>query len=43
MATYLATYRIGDIVDIVANAAEQKGMVSNTSLCRVPYERVVGD
>ena len=28
MATYLATYRIGDIVDIKANAAEQKGMVS---------------
>lgn len=26
MATYLATYRIGDIVDIKANAAEQKGM-----------------
>jgi large subunit ribosomal protein L21e len=26
MATYLSTYRIGDIVDIKANAAEQKGM-----------------
>ncbi len=26
MSTYLTTYRVGDIVDIKANAAEQKGM-----------------
>ena len=26
MSTYLAIYRIGDIVDIKANAAQQKGM-----------------
>ena len=26
MSTYLINYRIGDIVDIKANAAQQKGM-----------------
>jgi len=26
MSTYLATYRVGDVVDIKANAAQQKGM-----------------
>jgi large subunit ribosomal protein L21e len=26
MSTYLVTYRVGDIVDIKANAAQQKGM-----------------
>ena len=26
MSTYLITYRVGDIVDIKANAAQQKGM-----------------
>lgn len=26
LSTYLTTYRIGDIVDIKANAAQQKGM-----------------
>jgi hypothetical protein len=26
MSTYLTTYKVGDIVDIKANAAEQKGM-----------------
>jgi ribosomal protein L21E len=26
LSTYLITYRVGDIVDIKANAAQQKGM-----------------
>lgn len=26
MSTYLVTYKVGDIVDIKANSAEQKGM-----------------
>lgn len=26
MSTYLVNYRVGDIVDIKANAAQQKGM-----------------
>lgn len=38
MATYLSTYRIGDIVDIKANAAEQKGMVSKET-CQAEWNR----
>ena len=29
LSTYLRAYHVGDIVDIKANAAEQKGMVSS--------------
>ena len=28
LATFLTVYRVGDIVDIKANASEQKGLVS---------------
>ena len=30
MSTYLTHYRVGDIVDIKANASEQKGLVSHS-------------
>ena len=36
LSTYLKTYRVGDIVDVVANGAVQKGMpykVSNPHTC----------
>ena len=39
MTTYLTHYRVGDIVDIKANASEQKGMphkcMSPFSYCNV--------
>lgn len=41
MATYLSTYRIGDIVDIKANAAEQKGMVSTKTCQAEPNPEVI--
>lgn len=31
LSTYMKTYRVGDIVDIKANAAEQKGMPHKVS------------
>lgn len=31
LGTYLKQYRVGDIVDVVANGAVQKGMVSTIS------------
>jgi len=30
LSTYLKNYRVGDIVDVVANGAVQKGMVRFT-------------
>lgn len=32
LSTYLVNYRVGDIVDIKANASEQKGLVSGLTL-----------
>jgi large subunit ribosomal protein L21e len=34
MSTFLTTYRVGDIVDIKANASEQKGMPHKCQCCR---------
>ena len=37
LSTYLKQYRVGDIVDVVANGAVQKGMVCrNPSAKRYP-------
>lgn len=36
MSTYLVTYKVGDIVDIKANSAEQKGMPHKVSTHTVP-------
>jgi large subunit ribosomal protein L21e len=32
LGTYLKQYKVGDIVDVVANGAVQKGMVCGQSL-----------
>ena len=37
MSTYLINYRVGDIVDIKANAAQQKGMPHKYYHGFVPY------
>ena len=42
LSTYLKTYRVGDIVDVVANGAVQKGMpykVSNLHACAMLHIR----
>jgi large subunit ribosomal protein L21e len=37
LSTYLRPYHVGDIVDIKANAAEQKGMPHKVSIVGGPY------
>lgn len=34
LSTYMKTYRVGDIVDVVANGAVQKGCVDDTAARR---------
>jgi large subunit ribosomal protein L21e len=38
MSTYLTTYRVGDIVDIKANSAEQKGMPHKCTSPIFPFQ-----